>query len=179
MWRNKRNVRIGYTPREPTTAAGRPVARNCDLVEWEPVSGKGGVKSVSGTNTASGAPLKPSTAPAEASSAPLNTGSWDWRGKGLLFWVTSHWEILGWGERPLPGGGIERWAVTWFTPSMFTQEGIDIYADRKGGLSKETAGEIIQHLKTLPTEKLASMCESDLKEVEIKLPWKERTKLGH
>ncbi len=62
--------------------------RNEDCVEYESANGKGGVKSVSGANTGS---------------AETGGGVWDWRGKSGLFFVTSHWEILGWGEHPAQG----------------------------------------------------------------------------
>jgi hypothetical protein len=162
LWRSERNVRISYTA-QPPRAGNQPAARNSDLVEYEAASGKGGVKTVSGTNTAVVSP-----------GLGENTGSWDWKGKGWLFWVGSHWEVLGWGERPLPDGGVERWAVTWFSASIFTPEGVDIYADRKEGLSKDTVDEIMKALKELPAKDLAAMCGKDMRPVEIKLPWKER-----
>ena len=167
MWRSARNVRITYSPLpDPATSGGSAGARSPridDLVEYEAADGKGGVKRVTGVDTAT---------------SPSDTGSWDWRGKGWLFFVTSHWELLGWGERPLSGGGggdeVERWAVTWFAPTLFTKEGVDIYSDRKEGPSKETAEEIIAALKSLDAKPVVQMCEKDLRPVEISLPWKEK-----
>jgi hypothetical protein len=166
MWRTARNVRISYTPLPPKPAASSsspadPLPRNQDLVEYESSSGKGGVKTVSGANSASG---------------PAYDGSCEWRGRGWLFFVTSHWEVLGWGERTLPGqsGGVERWAVTWFAATLFTKEGIDVYSDRKEGISEALLGEIMAALKGLAAKELVVMCEKDMRPVEIKLPWKER-----
>lgn len=89
--------------------------------------------------------------------------------------ASSHWEILGWGERPREGGdGKERWAVTWFAPTLFTKEGVDIYSDRKEGLSEETLGEIMAALKGCGVKAVGEMCERDMRAVEISLPWKER-----
>ncbi|KAI1444255.1 hypothetical protein F5Y02DRAFT_178575 [Annulohypoxylon stygium] len=158
MWRSARNVRITYAPYKPIPGA------NDNLVEYEKKNGKGGVKTVVGIE-------KPD---------PVIPGAWTWRGKGLLAIASSHWEVLGWGERPLPGGeegegGIERWAVTWFAPTLFTQEGVDIYSDRKEGLSKETAEEVIKVLKDLKdAPKVVEMVEKNIQEVDINLPWKER-----
>lgn len=151
-------MRITYAPYKPIPGA------NDNLVEYEKKNGKGGVKTVVGIE-------KPD---------PVIPGAWTWRGKGLLAIASSHWEVLGWGERPLPGGeegegGIERWAVTWFAPTLFTQEGVDIYSDRKEGLSKETAEEVIKVLKDLKdAPKVVEMVEKNIQEVDINLPWKER-----
>ncbi|KAI0884549.1 uncharacterized protein GGS22DRAFT_163782 [Annulohypoxylon maeteangense] len=155
MWRSARNVRITYAAYEPVTGA------NDNLVEYEKRSGKGGVKTVVGIE-------KPD---------PVIPGAWTWRGKGMLAIASSHWEVLGWGERPLAGvdGGVERWAVTWFAPTLFTQEGVDIYSDRKEGLSKKTADEIIQVLKELKdAPKVVELVGKHMQEVDINLPWKER-----
>jgi hypothetical protein len=172
MWRTEQNVRITYSSRPPRDGA-IPAARNTDHVEWEAASGKGGVKTVSGGNTA--AVSKDAGEPDSATPAqPLDTGSWDWRGKGFLFWVTSHWEVLGWGERPLADGGVERWVVTWFTRSMFTEEGVDIYCDRKEGVSQETADAILKALGGVPAKELADLCNAKMQPVQIQLPWKER-----
>ncbi|KAL8365181.1 hypothetical protein RB595_004134 [Gaeumannomyces hyphopodioides] len=157
MWRAARNVRITYKPLPPSSSA-----RMDDLVEYENRGGKGGVKSVAGVDTAAG---------------DGNNTSWDWRGSGLLFFVTSHWEVLGWGERPLAssgegGEGAERWAVTWFAPTLFTAEGLDIYCDRAEGLSAETAALVLAALKDMGVERLTAMVEKDMQPVEISLPWK-------
>jgi len=113
---------------------------------------------------------------ANSASGPAYDGSCEWRGRGWLFFVTSHWEVLGWGERTLPGqsGGVERWAVTWFAATLFTKEGIDVYSDRKEGISEALLGEIMAALKGLAAKELVVMCEKDMRPVEIKLPWKER-----
>lgn len=153
MWRTARNVRITYKPLPPSPSSA---ARMDDLVEYENRGGKGGVKSVAGVDTAAG---------------DDNT-SWDWRGRGLLFFVTSHWEVLGWGERPLASGGVERWAVTWFAPTLFTAEGLDIYCDRAEGLSAETAALVLAALKDVGVERLTAMVDKDMQPVEISLPWK-------
>ena len=163
-------MRISYRTL-PDDASGRP--RNEDRVEYESnkpsssSSSSGGseapkkVKSVEGVNTASVA----------------RDGTFDWRGKSWLFFVTSHWEILGWGERPVAGGKpgeVERWAVTWFAPTFFTKEGIDIYCDRREGVSAETLAAIQTAMTTTvqwPTP-LATLAKG-LLPVDINLPWSE------
>ncbi|KAI1188406.1 hypothetical protein F5B17DRAFT_272643 [Nemania serpens] len=163
MWRSAQNVRITYTPHAPadsnSTSNGNGPAVNDNLVEYEKKNGKGGVRTVLGIE-------KPD---------PNIPGAWNWRGKGWLAIASSHWEVLGWGERPLssPAGGVERWAVTWFAPTLFTEEGVDIYSDRREGLSKETADAIIAALKRLEAPKLVQSVEKKMMEVAISLPWKE------
>lgn len=169
MWARARNVRITYTPLPPeATAGGPPRPRVGDLVEYEKTTGKGGVKTVEGIDTAAAA------AAAESGSSS-STGSWDWKGKGVLGFVSSHWEVLGWGERPVEGGeGTERWAVTWFAATLFTKEGIDLYSDRKEGMSPALAEEILAGLKVLGAKDIVEMVETSMKQVEIKLPWMEK-----
>ncbi|KAF4126372.1 hypothetical protein GMORB2_0108 [Geosmithia morbida] len=167
MWRSARNVRITYA-KLPAKSSGGPT-RLDDLVEYEPLGKKSGVvKTVEGIDTGDG------------------EGGWDWRGKGLLFFVGSHWEVLAWGEATVGVGGggrghdttgagdgevTERWAVTWFAPTVFTKEGIDVYCDRKEGISDRTYGAILDALKKVGIKELIDMVEKDLRPVEIRLPW--------
>ena len=160
MWRSAQNVRITYAVLAPKSD-GAP--RIDDLVEYESnTPGKKGVKSVAGVDTCS-------------SSGPGETSAWDWRGKSWLFFVHSHWEVLGWGERPLPdGSGVERWVVTWFAPTVFTKEGVDFYSDHREGLSEAATAELMAALRKGPAP-LAEMVDKDMKPVDIKLPWQERS----
>ncbi|KAK3321119.1 hypothetical protein B0T19DRAFT_259059 [Cercophora scortea] len=158
LWLTARNVRITYKPHPPTTGTP-PKHRIDDLVEYEARSGKGGVKTVKGVDTAT---------------SPGETGVWQWRGKGWLTLLTSHWEVLGWGERAAPDGEVERWVVTWFAATTFTKEGVDIYSDRKEGGSEELVADILAALRAVEAKPLAEMCaEGKLVPVEISLPWKE------
>ncbi|EHK15526.1 uncharacterized protein TRIVIDRAFT_38889 [Trichoderma virens Gv29-8] len=152
MWRAARNVRITYKPLPPK-ADGR--LRIDDLVEYEPSDKDTALKSVAGIDTQS-------------------PGGWDWRGKGWLFFVGSHWELLGWGEEALADGRTERWAVTWFAPTLFTKEGLDIYSDQREGLSEATYGKIDQALRGLDAKALVDMVAQDMRPVEIKLPWAQK-----
>lgn len=82
--------------------------------------------------------------------------------------------MLGWGEREVDGQ-VQRWAITWFAPTLFTKEGVDLYSDQKGGMSKELASELITALKGLGegAEEVVKMVDEDMKEVKVVLPWKE------
>lgn len=63
--------------------------------------------------------------------------------------------------------------VTWFAPTLFTKEGLDIYSDRREGLSEATYKKIDEALRTLDAKVLVDMVAQDMKPVEIKFPWKE------
>lgn len=163
MWRTAQNVRITYTPLPPSppTAAGS-CPRVDDLVTYEKKAASGAstkLKTVAGIDTAC---------------SSSDTGSWDWRGKGLLGFVTSHWEVLGWGEREVDGQ-TQRWVVTWFAPTLFTKEGVDLYSDQKGGMDKDLATEVVAALKGLGegAAEVVKMVEADMREVTVVLPWKE------
>ncbi|OAA46318.1 hypothetical protein NOR_03071 [Metarhizium rileyi] len=149
MWRSARNVRITYKSL-PSKGDGRQ--RIDDLVEYEPSKSSGVLKTVAGIDTQSA------------------DGGWDWRGKGWLFFVSSHWELLGWGEVTNAQGKRERWAVTWFAPTLFTKEGLDVYCDSEEGLSKATYARIEEALKKTPAKEIVDMTEKDMRAVEIKLP---------
>src|SRR5579862_6742570 len=142
MWKTKKNVRITYKSlplRSGTILSG--TYRLDDLVSYQdPSSGK--INTVHGIDTSSGSG---------------DTDAWDWRGTGLLFLLTSHWEILGWGDgyvnggdggsdsllikkeyNPLPVPEIHvDWVVTYFAETFFTPAGIDIYSRSEKGLSSE------------------------------------------
>ncbi|KAJ3033642.1 hypothetical protein HK097_004783, partial [Rhizophlyctis rosea] len=154
MWRSARNVRITYTSLPPTSSN---LQHMDDLVEYESLNGSGSVKTVQGIDT-------PSTLD--------DTSSWNWKGKGWLFFARSHWEVLGWGERPLEGGGegeLERWVVTWFEKTVFTEEGVDVYSDREVGCSEGLLAEVVEGLKGV--EELKGLV-GKLRRVESVLPWK-------
>lgn len=154
MWRSARNVRISYAKLTPKSAGGP--ARVDDLVEYEPSKKTDVVKTVEGVDTASA------------------DGAWDWRGKGWLFFVASHWEVLAWGEAAAEDDQTERWALTWFAPTVFTSEGLDVYCDRRQGLSEKTYSAILEALKGVGVKDLVDMVERDMRPVEIRLPWAER-----
>jgi hypothetical protein len=189
MWRSSRNVRISYSELPPTAASSSSspsLERNADCVEHVPISADGSdnlglcerlaaaPRTIRGTNTA-----------AHAGDA----SSWNWRGNGALFFVTSHWEILGWGERRLApresggGGGdaseldvdardadehnVERWAVTWFQKTLFSDEGVDVYCDRVEGVSEETYALIRDALRGLQAKNVVELVENEIREVKI------------
>ncbi|PBP20904.1 hypothetical protein BUE80_DR008365 [Diplocarpon rosae] len=101
--------------------------------------------------------------------------AWNWRGRGWLRIAGSYWEVLGWGEfeSHAHGGAAttekERWVVTWFKASLFTPMGVDVYSDRKEGMSEGLYRMISAALERGEAgEEVAGMCRAEMREVEIK-----------
>lgn len=144
MWRKAKNVRITYKIIPPATPNG-PILLD-DEVTSEPTQRTflPQPRSIRGVDT------------------PDGDGAWNWRGRGLLKVASSHWEVLGWGEK-----GDERWVVTWFAPSMFTPAGLDIYSSKKEGMSSELYGAIENALQGLEAKEMADLARTEMKEVVI------------
>ena len=123
MWKSKKNVRIQYTPLEPSRpdVAKENTDRLDDLVTSQPLHGDK-VSSIRGVDKVSG--------------SGNGRGEWDWRGKGWLMIASSHWEVLGWGEEQNNNGN--KWAVTAFAKTLFTPAGIDVYSQSRAGVLPET-----------------------------------------
>lgn len=123
MWKRKKNVRIQYTPLEPSRPdiAKENTDRLDDLVTSQPLHGDK-VSSIRGIDKVSG--------------SGDGRGEWDWRGKGWLMIASSHWEILAWGVEQ--NGNGNKWAVTAFAKTLFTPAGIDVYSQSRAGVLPET-----------------------------------------
>jgi hypothetical protein len=126
MWKGKRNVRIKYTPLEPSTAsiAKGNTDRLDDMVSYQSLNGDK-VSTVHGIDKAAG--------------SGDTRGEWDWRGKGWLKIAGSHWEVLGWGEEEGTGN---KWVVTMFAKTLFTPAGIDVYSKERTGVKSGTMEDI-------------------------------------
>lgn len=118
MWKKNKNVKITYTP------LSAPAGALDDLVEYNPIDGDK-QKTIHGIDTPDA----------------TRHAAYNWRGKGWLRIASSHWEILGHGEED---GG---WMVTFFSKTMFTPAGVDVYARRNGGLSQQMIEQIRTEIK--------------------------------
>jgi hypothetical protein len=127
IWKKARNVSITYTP-----LASSPEKLD-DLVTYQSLTGDK-LKTVSGTDT------------------PAGSVAWNWRGNGWLIIVSSHWEVLGWGEEEGGEGEGGQWVVTYFAKTLFTPAGIDIYSRRKEGLKEGTLQAVKQALGKVDAE---------------------------
>jgi len=144
MWRKAKNVRITYKIIPPTGPSGLSLLD--DEVTSEPTQRT----------------LLPQPKSIRGIDTPDGEGAWNWRGRGWLEIASSHWEVLGWGER-----GGEKWVVTWFAPSMFTPAGVDIYSSEKKGMGEELHKGIIQALEGLEAKEIADLVKADMKEIKI------------
>jgi hypothetical protein len=144
MWRKAKNVQITYKIIPPSSPTGPTLLD--DEVTSEPTQKT----------------LVPQPKSIKGIDTPDGHGAWNWRGKGWLKIASSHWEVLGWGEI-----GEERWVVTWFAPSLFTPAGLDIYSNRKEGMSEGLYKDIIAALEGLEAKDMADLVKADMKEVKI------------
>ncbi|KAM3417043.1 hypothetical protein BST61_g8624 [Cercospora zeina] len=144
MWKSKKNVRIQYTPLDPSSPsiAKENTDRVDDLVTSQPLHGVK-VSSIRGIDTVAG--------------TGESRGEWNWRGKGWLMIASSHWEILGWGEEQNNTGN--KWAVTCFAKTLFTPAGIDVYSQGRGGIQPGTLESIKSALTQVDDTDIKSMAK--------------------
>ncbi|ELU42990.1 TrfA domain-containing protein [Rhizoctonia solani AG-1 IA] len=110
-----------------------------DVVEYRSRSSPGSPKSrVVGVDTLVATPH-------DAPEGYVSAVSYHWRGKGWLMIATSKWQVLGYD----PDQG---WAVTYFSKTLFTPAGLDIYARDPTSISKEVVDEIKEATKKLGGE---------------------------
>ncbi|KAK9374813.1 uncharacterized protein V1513DRAFT_458473 [Lipomyces chichibuensis] len=170
MWKSNRNVHITYTPllcsSDPIhdgslSAAAAADTQLDDMVSYNSLNGDK-VKTVHGIDT------------------PVADGGWHWRGKGWLAIASSHWEILGYGSEK-PDGPVSlhnngnQWVVTYFTKSLFTPAGIDIYSRSAGGLRDETINGILEMLKRMEGPEMVKLA-GEMFEVKRDHCWLETCK---
>ena len=66
----------------------------------------------------------------------------------------SHWEVLTWGEEEDSGN---KFMVTMFAKTLFTQAGIDVYSKARSGLNVKTLGDIKKALAEVEDEDVRKM----------------------
>nr|KIR87733.1 hypothetical protein I308_01760 [Cryptococcus tetragattii IND107] len=125
MWKDKKDVTITYTP--TSRRYETRIVEFEDLVEYRARSSTDGSKTYTSecqNKESSGRANDIAVRGTDILSPASNGATFDWKGKGLLFFVHSHWEVLGYGKDVEQG--LE-WAVTYFSKTLFTPAGIDIY----------------------------------------------------
>lgn len=126
LWKTHRNVSMLYEPLEPTKGSQQATLhRMDDTVTYQTLTSDK-IKTVHGIDTASGE----------------GAAVWDWRGTGWLKLMSSHWEILGFGQ----DAGV-RWLLVYFASTLVTPVGIDILSDHKQGPSEDTVAAIQNALR--------------------------------
>ena len=72
----------------------------------------------------------------------------------MMTLITSHWEVLGYGELE----GEHQFVVTYFSKTLFTPAGVDVYSRKKEGVPESVLSAIKQTLAGIehePIQKLA------------------------
>ncbi|GAA6041499.1 hypothetical protein JCM8097_001908 [Rhodosporidiobolus ruineniae] len=142
LWKNKRDVSITYS-----AIPGEPATTFDDLVQYR------------------SATAKPDSSPSEVrgidrleTDVEGNGARWKWRGKGFLKIASSHWQLLGFSlgsSSPIPdaAGATEAdWVVTYFSSTLFTPAGLDIYVREPSALSDDRVDELVRSLEGLGGE---------------------------
>ncbi|KAG9095385.1 hypothetical protein FS749_010543 [Ceratobasidium sp. UAMH 11750] len=143
LWKSRCDVTITYTPlvsAAPSTTPDSDPIRFDDIVEYRSRSSSPGSSrsKVVGVDT-----LQP--APSGAPEGYRPAASYHWRGKGLLKIASSQWQVLGYDERA-------GWAVTYFSKTLFTPAGLDVYVRDPGAVGKELVDEIVQAARAVGGE---------------------------
>ncbi|WVQ72471.1 hypothetical protein IAR50_002023 [Cryptococcus sp. DSM 104548] len=146
MWKDKKDVTLTYTPLPGISGA----TKFQDLLEYRKVNSEK-VDTVKGIDTLT-------------ASGP-NAATFDWKGSGWLFFVHSHWEVLGYGSDE--SSGLE-WAVTFFSKTVFSAAGIDVYVRKatstSSGVSDEAACQalldrIVHAVKSAGDDRIATLAQ--------------------
>ena len=72
----------------------------------------------------------------------------------MLMMISSHWEVLGYGDLE----NEHQWVVTYFSKTLFTPAGIDVYSRKKEGVPEATLTALKEALagsEHEPVQKLA------------------------
>lgn len=77
------------------------------------------------------------------------------RGKGWLKISTSHWQLLGYSlspSSPAATSDAPEWVVTYFSSTLFTPAGLDVYARTPTALSDDFVDDIVRKLEEMGGE---------------------------
>jgi hypothetical protein len=146
LWKGKQNVRITYSLCGATPRDSLRMPDLDDHVESQKI-GQTKTSHIHGISR-----------PIEVEGLEFGL-AYSWRGKGWLKIASSDWEILGYG----PDNHAKEpndYIVTFFSKTLFTPAGIDIYTRTKANLSDETLSAIKSTLASLSDEKFTSIANS-------------------
>lgn len=112
---------LSYKLLEPTTGSDQQIRQRLDdTVRYQTLTSDK-IKIVHGIDTA----------------CNEGAGDWNWRGTGWLKLISSHWEVLGFGQ----DSGVD-WAVVNFASTYLSPFGMDILSKSKEDISAETLSAI-------------------------------------
>ncbi|MBW0593369.1 hypothetical protein O181_133084, partial [Austropuccinia psidii MF-1] len=90
---------------------------------------------------------------------------WKWRGNGILRFLTSNWQLLGYNLRDSNDLNQQEnefepdWVITYFSKTLFTPAGVDIYAKSKRSLSLEFKMILIEAIRNCPTKSISDLAD--------------------
>jgi hypothetical protein len=159
MWNGKQNVRITYRKIEgQTTSGSKRMPDLDDLVEYQK-AGATKVSSVRGVSR-----------PVDVDGTGHGL-AYSWRGKGWLKIASSNWEILGWGKEEARAGHPEGdWVVTYFSKTLFTPAGLDIYCRSNRPLADVTLKTIKHAIASLGEPSLVGLAKSIFEVPRTEIP---------
>jgi hypothetical protein len=146
LWKGKQNVRITYSLCGATPQDSLRMPDLDDHVESQKI-GQTKTSHIHGISR-----------PVEVEGLEFGL-AYSWRGKGWLKIASSDWEILGYGPDNHAKDPND-YIVTFFSKTLFTPAGIDIYTRTKANLSDETLSAIKSTLASLSDEKFTSIANS-------------------
>jgi len=146
LWKGKQNVRIIYGRSGPRPDTLDRIPDLTDHVEYQK-EGKEKISHIHGISR-----------PVEVEGLPHGL-AYNWRGKGWLKIASSDWEILGFGTDS-HNGEENDWIVTFFSKTIFTPAGADIYTRSQKSLSDATLDKIKTTLAGLSDDKFTAIAES-------------------
>ncbi|KAH7322326.1 hypothetical protein B0J17DRAFT_683653 [Rhizoctonia solani] len=137
LWKSRSDVTITYSALDIATSSD--IVEFDDIVEYRSRASPGSAKSrVVGVD-------KLVATPHGAPQGYTSAVSYHWRGKGWLMIATSNWQILGYN----PDLG---WAVTYFSKTLFTPAGLDVYVRDPISMNKEVVDGILEATKKVGGE---------------------------
>ncbi|GHJ83997.1 hypothetical protein NliqN6_0399 [Naganishia liquefaciens] len=143
LWKDKKDVCITYSAMAEDST-GRP--RLDDLVEYR----KQSASSDSIPSTVKGIDVLDNS---------HNGATFNWRGKGWLKIASSHWQFLGYDQE----SSEPQWAVTFFSKTLFTPAGLDIYMRQPlpeaGNAGKAQLEKIVAAIIASPDKTIAQLAK--------------------
>ncbi|EUC54727.1 TrfA domain protein, putative [Rhizoctonia solani AG-3 Rhs1AP] len=149
LWKSRSDVTITYSQ---IATSSPDVVKFDDIVEYRSRASPGSARSrIVGVDTLV-------TTHHGAPEGYKSGVSYHWRGKGWLMIATSNWQVLGYN----PDLG---WAVTYFSKTLFTPAGLDVYVRDPTVVSEEVVKGILEATKNVGGE-IGSLAE-DFFEVPV------------
>ncbi|EIW63078.1 uncharacterized protein TRAVEDRAFT_56248 [Trametes versicolor FP-101664 SS1] len=147
LWKSKKDVTITYALKK--SSGSDATVQFDDTVEYRGASDPAtSTRSrVTGVDTLV-TPESQSPTAANLDARPPAPTRYKWRGKGWLAVATSRWQVLGCSADTSPENA-HAWAVTYFEKTLFTPQGLDIYARTPAGLPPALVVQIVAQAKAL------------------------------